>query len=64
MCLTRFLLTSPANHGLNPFHHSHTVSRQMSISRSNSRSSTFGRLSRKWTYISTTSRITSGKELK
>ena len=50
--------------GPNLFHHSLTVSWQMSIPRSNSRSSTFRSDSGKRTYISTTSRITSGDELK
>ena len=44
--------------------HSLTVSWQMSIPRSNSRSYTFRSDSGKPTYISTTSRITSGEELK
>jgi hypothetical protein len=64
MRLTRLRRTSPANIGPNLFHHSRTVSWQMSIPRLNSRSSTFLRLSGKRTYISTTSRITSGEELK
>jgi hypothetical protein len=55
---------SLANIGPNLFHHILTVSWQMSIPRSNSRSSTLRRLSGKRTYISTTSRITSGDELK
>ena len=64
MRLTRLRRTSPANIGRNLFHHSRTVSWQMSIPRSNSRSSTLLRRSGKRTYISTTSRITSGEELR
>jgi len=45
-------------------HHIRTVSWQMSMPRSNSRSSTLRELSGKRTYISTTRRITSGDELK
>jgi hypothetical protein len=55
---------SPANMGPNLFHHSLTVSCEMSMPRSNSRSSTFRKESGKRTYIITTSRITSGDELK
>jgi hypothetical protein len=55
---------SPANSGPNLFHHIRTVSWQMSMPRSNSRSSTFRKLSGKRTYIITTRRITSGDELK
>ena len=62
--LTRCRRMSPANIGPNRFHHSLTVSWQMSIPRSNNRSSTFRNDSGKRTYISTTSRITSGDELK
>jgi len=50
--------------GPNRFHQNLTVSWQMSIPRSNSRSSTFRRLSGNRTYIITTRRITSGEELK
>jgi hypothetical protein len=46
------------------FHHIRTVSWQMSMPRSNSKSSTFRSDSGKRTYIMTTSRITSGEELK
>lgn len=53
---------SPANNGLNLFHHSLTVSWQISIPRSNSRSSTFRNDSGKRMYVSISSRITSGKE--
>lgn len=55
---------SPAKSGPNLFHYSRTVSWQMSIPRSNSRSSTFLSDSGNRTYISTTSRITLGEELK
>jgi hypothetical protein len=55
---------SPANIGPNLFHQRRTVSWQMSIPRSNSRSSTFRSDSGKRTYIITTRRITSGDELK
>jgi hypothetical protein len=64
MWLTRLRRNSPANIGPNLFHHIRTVSWQMSIPRSNSRSSTFRRLSGKRTYINTANRITSGDELK
>ena len=53
---------SPANIGPNRFHHIRTVSWQMSMPRSNSRSSTFLRLSGYFTYIITTKRITLGDE--
>jgi len=53
-----------ANSGPNLFHHNRTVSWQMSIPYSNSRFSTFRRLSGNREYISTASRITSGEELK
>ncbi len=62
--LTRWRRTSPANIGPNLFDHMRTVSWLMSIPRSNSRSSTFRNDSGNRTYISTTSRITSGDELK
>ena len=62
--LTRRRLISPANIGPNRFHHIRTVSWQMSIPRSQGRSSTFRKLSGKRTYIITTRRITSGDELK
>ena len=52
---------SGANIGPNRFHHSRTVSWQMSMSRSASRSSTFRSDSGYFTYISTTRRITSGE---
>jgi hypothetical protein len=55
---------SPAIIGPNLFHHIRTVSWQMSIPRSNSRSSTFRSYSGNRTYIITTRRITSGDELK
>jgi hypothetical protein len=64
MCWTRFLRTPLANIGPNRFHHSRTVSWQMSMPRSNSRSSTLRSESGKRTYIGTTSRITSGEESK
>ena len=41
MCWTRFLRIPAANMGPNLFHQSLTVSWQMSMPRSNSRSSTF-----------------------
>jgi hypothetical protein len=63
MRLTRLRRTSPVI-GPNLFHHIRTVSWQMSIPRSNSRCSTFRKLRGKRTYISITSRITSGDELK
>ena len=55
---------SAANNGPNRFHHIRTVSWRRSIPRSNSKSSTFLRLSGYFTYINTTKRITSGEELK
>jgi hypothetical protein len=55
---------SAANTGPNLFHHSRTVSWHRSMPRSNSKSSTFRRLSGNRTYIITTSRITSGEEWK
>jgi hypothetical protein len=55
---------SPANIGPNLFHHIRTVSWQMSMPRSNSRSSTFRNDNGKRTFIITTSLITSGEELK
>ena len=60
---TRRLRMSPASIGLNPFHHIRAVSWQMSMPRSNSRSSTFRNDSGNRTYIITTKRITSGDEL-
>jgi len=59
---TRFLRISAANIGPNLVHHSRTVSWQMSIPRSNSRSSTLRSDSGYLMYIMTTSRITSGDE--
>nr|WP_277979002.1 hypothetical protein [Sphingomonas phyllosphaerae] len=64
MRLTRWRRTSSANSAPHLFHHSLTVQWQMSIPRSNSRSSTFRSGSRKRTYISTISLITYGEELK
>ena len=64
MRLTRWRRMSAANIGPNLFHQSRTVSWQMSMPRSNSRSSTFRRHSGNRTYIITTRRITSGEELK
>src|ERR1019366_2718378 len=58
---TRFLRISAANIGPNRFHQSLTVSWQMSIPRSNSRSSTLRSDSGYFTYIITTRRITSGE---
>ena len=55
---------SAANSGPNLFHQWRTVSWQMSMPRSDRRSSTFLKLKGKRTYIITTSRITSGEELK
>jgi hypothetical protein len=55
---------SEANNGPNLFHQNRTVSWQMSIPRSNRRSSTLRKLSGNRTYIITTSRMTSGDELK
>ena len=54
----------PASSGPNLFHHSRTVSLQMSIPRSWSRSSTLRSESGYRTYIMTTRRMTSGDELK
>ena len=51
-------------HRPNLFHLMRTVSWQMSMPRSASRSSTFRNDSKKRTHIITTRRITSGKELK
>jgi hypothetical protein len=62
MCWTRLRRISPANIGPNRVHHSRTVSWQMSMPRSNSRSSTLRSDSGYRTYIMTTSRITSGEE--
>lgn len=53
---------SPANNGPNLFHHSLTVSWQISVPRSNSRSSTFRNDSGMRMDVSITRRITSGKE--
>ena len=64
MRLTRCRRTSAANSGPNLFHHSRTVSWQITMPRSASRSSTFRKLSGKRTYIITIRRITSGEELK
>ena len=64
MRLTRWRRMSAANIGPSLFHYSPTVSWQMSMPRSNSKSSTFRRLSGKRTYIMTTRRITSGEEWK
>ena len=61
---TRCRRISDANIGPNRFHQNRTVSWQMSMPRSNNRSSTLRRLSGNRTYIMTTSRITSGDELK
>jgi hypothetical protein len=55
---------SAANSGPNLFHQCRTVAGLMSIPRSNSRSSTFPSERGKRTFIITTSRITSGEELK
>src|SRR5690606_26921632 len=55
---------SAANIGPNRFHQKRTVSWQMSMPRSNNESSTFHSDSGKRTYISTTSRMTAGDELK
>ena len=59
---TRFLRISAANIGPNRFHQCLTVSWQMSMPRSCSRSSAFRSDSGNFTYIITTSRITSGDE--
>ena len=56
----RFLRISAANIGPNRFNQSRTVSWQMPMPRSNSRSATFRSDSGYFTYIITTSRITSG----
>jgi hypothetical protein len=61
---TRWRRMSLANIGPKRFHHMRTVSWQISMPRSNSRSSTFRSDSGKRTYITTTRRITSGDELK
>ena len=63
MRLTRWRRMSAANIGPNLFHQYRTVSWRMSMSRSNSRSSTFLKLSGKRTYIITTRWITSREEL-
>ena len=63
MRLTRWRRMSAANIGPNLFPQYRTLSWQMSMSRSNSRSSTFLTLSGKRTYIITTRWITSGEEL-
>jgi hypothetical protein len=60
----RFLRISAANIGPNLFHQKRTVSWQMSIPHSASRSSTFRSDSGYITYIITTRRITSGELLK
>ena len=60
----RWRLISAANIGPNLFHQNLTVSWQMSMPRSQSKSSTFRRDKGKRTYIITTSRMTSGDELK
>jgi hypothetical protein len=59
---TRLRRISEANIGPNRFHHSRTVSWQMSMPRSNSRSSTFLRERGYRTFIMTTSRSNSGEE--
>lgn len=64
MRLTRCRRISPAKSGPNLFHRNRTVSWQMSIPRSDSRSSTFRSDGGNRTYISTTSLITSGELLK
>jgi len=61
---TRFRRISAANIGPNRFHQKRTVSWQMSIPRSASRCSTLRRDSGYFTYIITTSRVTSGELLK
>jgi hypothetical protein len=63
MALIRWRRMSAANKGPNLFHQKRIVSWQTSIPRSKSRSSTLRNDSGKRTYISTTSRITSGDEL-
>jgi len=62
MWLTRWRRMSAANNGPNLFHHSLTVSWQMSMPRSNIRSSTLRSDKGNLTYMSTTRRITSGEE--
>ncbi len=62
--LTRLRCTSAAKNGPNLFHHSRTVSGQISILRSASRSFTFRSESGDRTYIITTKRMISGDELK
>ena len=64
MWSTRFRRISAANIGPKRFHRNRTVSWQMSIPRSASRSSTFLSDTGYLTYTITTSRITSGDELK
>ena len=59
-----FFLISPANIGPNLFHQARTVSWQISIPRSWSRSSTCRNDRGKRTYIITARRITSGEVLK
>ena len=61
---TRRFLTSAASLGPNRLHQNHTVSWLISMPRSWSRSSTLRSDSGNLTYIRTTSRITSGEELK
>lgn len=61
ICWTRYLLISAAKIGPNLFRQSRTVSCQMSMPRSPSRSSTFRSDSGCFTYIITTRRITSGE---
>ena len=58
---THFRRMSPVHSGPNRFHHIRTVSRKISTPHSNSRPSTFLRLSGYFTYIITTRRITSGR---
>lgn len=58
---TRFLRISAANIGPNRFHQSRSVSWQMSMARSASRSSTFRSDSGYFTYVITTTRMTSGE---
>jgi hypothetical protein len=60
---THWRRMSAANSGSERFHQSLTVSWQMSIPRSSSRSSTLRGDNGDHTYIITTSRITSGDEL-
>ena len=61
---TRCLRILAANSGSKRFHHNRIVSWQMSIPRSNSRSSTLRRDSGNRTDTNTTNRITTGDELK